>query len=105
MHLRSTRSSDRKRFVPGLESLEDRCVPSTFTFNGATATLKVTGSAGKDAIVITDDGTNNAGAVKVTSNGHTLFTSGPTAGVNQVHSILVNTLGGDHDSVVYNLIG
>jgi hypothetical protein len=87
------------------EVLEDRAVPATFSFNPATATLTVTGTAGKDAIVITDDGTNNAGAVAVSANGATLFTSGPTAGVNQVHTILVNTLGGKHDSVLYTLTG
>src|SRR5262245_12167271 len=87
------------------EALEDRCVPATFSFNPATATLTVTGTAGKDAIVITDDGTNNAGAVTVAANGATLFTSGPTAGVNQVHTIQINTQGGKHDSVLYNLTG
>ena len=105
MHLRRARSSARNRFLPRLEALEDRSVPCTFTFDGATATLTVTGTAGKDAVVITDDGTNNAGAVTVTCNGATLFTSGPTAGVNQVHTINVNTLGGKGDSVVYNLTG
>jgi hypothetical protein len=105
MQLLRARSTASSRFLPGLETLEDRTVPSTFTFNGLTGTLTLTGTAGKDAIVITDDGTNNAGAVKVTSNGKKLFTSGPTAGVNQVHTINVNTLNGDHDSVVYNLIG
>jgi hypothetical protein len=105
MHPRNSRGPAHNRFLPRLEVLEDRSVPSTVTFNGATATLTVTGTAGKEAIVINDDGTNNAGAVKVTSNGHTLFTSGPTAGVNQVHTIRVNTLGGDHDSVAYNLTG
>src|SRR5262245_38029418 len=68
------------RFLPRLEILEDRSIPSTFTFNAATATLTVTGTVGKDATVITDDGSNNAGAVTVTNNGATLFTSGPTAG-------------------------
>jgi hypothetical protein len=87
------------------EALEDRCVPATFSFNPLTATLTVTGTAGKDAIVITDDGTNNAGAVTVSGNGATLFTSGPTAGVNQVHSIQINTLGGKNDSVLYTLTG
>src|SRR5579884_2043563 len=77
------------------ETLEDRCVPATFSFNPTTATLTVTGTAGKDAVVINDDGTNNAGAVSVQVNGTTLFTSGPTAGVNQVHAIQVNTLGGN----------
>jgi hypothetical protein len=102
---RRARGPARNRFLPGLEALEDRSVPSTITFNAATATLTVTGTAGKDAIVVSDDGTNDAGAVKVTSNGHTLFTSGPTAGVNQVHTIRVDTRGGDHDSVVYDLTG
>jgi hypothetical protein len=65
----------------------------------------VTGTAAKDVIVISDDGTNNAGAVTVTSNRATLFSSGPVAGVNQVHSIRVNTQGGNHDSVLYTLTG
>ena len=91
------------RYTPRLESLEIRTVPSTVSFNPTTATLTVTGTNKKDSIVITDDGTNNASAVVVTANGGTLFTSGPTAGVNQVHTINVNTLGGKKDSVFYNL--
>jgi hypothetical protein len=93
------------RYAPRFDSLEVRAVPSTFSFVPTTGTLTVTGTNKKDSIVITDDGTNNAGAVVVTSNGNTLFTSGPTAGVNQVHTINVNTLGGNKDSVVYNLTG
>jgi hypothetical protein len=91
------------RYAPHFESLEDRAVPSTVSFNPATATLTVTGTNKKDSIVITDDGTNNAGAVVVTGNGSTLFTSGPTAAVNQVHTINVNTSGGKNDSVGYHL--
>jgi hypothetical protein len=87
------------------EVLEDRAVPATFTFNPLTATLTVTGSNAKEAIVITDDGTNNAGAVKVSANGSTLFTSGPTAGVNQVHTLVINAGGAKHDSVLYTLTG
>jgi hypothetical protein len=93
------------RCTPRFESLENRTVLSTFSFNPMTATLTVTGTSKKDAIVITDDGTNNASAVVVTSSGSTLFTSGPTAGVNQVHTIMVNTLDGKQDSVVYKLTG
>ena len=102
---RKTTRPARGRFSPRLEALEDRSVPATFTFNGATSTLTVTGSAARDAIVINDDGTNNAGAVTVLDNGQTLFTSGPTAGVNQVHTINISGLGGKHDSVTYNLTG
>ena len=91
------------RYTPRLESLEIRAVPSTVSFNPTTATLTVTGTNKKDSIVITDDGTNNAGAVVVSGNGATLFTSGATAGVNQVHTINVNTLGGKNDSVVFTL--
>lgn len=93
------------RYSPRFDSLEARTVLSTFSFNPTTATLTVTGTNKKDAIVITDDGTNNASAVVVTSNGGTLFTSGPTAGVNQVHTININTGGGKKDSVVYSLTG
>jgi hypothetical protein len=96
---------DRRSVALQCEALEDRSVPCTFSFNPATATLTVNGSAGKDAIAVTDDGTNNAGAVSLTCNGSTLFTSGPTAGVNQVHTININTLGGNHDSVDYALTG
>ena len=85
------------RYTPRFESLEYRTVPSTISFNPTTATLTVTGTNKKDSIVITDDGTNNASAVVVTSNGSTLFTSGSTAGVNQVHTINVNTGGGKKD--------
>ena len=68
------------RYTPRLESLEVRAVPSTVSFNPATATLAVTGTSKKDAIVITDDGTDNAGApVVVSGNGALVFTSGPTA--------------------------
>jgi hypothetical protein len=88
-----------------VEALEDRCVPATISFNGATGTLTVTGSSHRDVIDIEDDGTNNAGAVVVSANGTTLFTSGPTAGVNQVHTIIVNTLSGARDTVLYNLNG
>ena len=93
------------RYTPRLESLEDRTVLSTVSFNPVMATLTVTGTNKKDAVIITDDGTNNAGAVVVTANGSTLFTSGPTAGVNQVHTVIVNTGGGKKDSVVYHLTG
>ena len=93
------------RYTPRFDSLEHRTVLSTFSFNPGTATLTVTGTTKKDSVVITDDGTNNAGAVVVTSNGSTLFASGPTAAVNQVHTIIVNTLGGKKDSVLYNLTG
>ena len=93
------------RYTPRFESLENRTVLSTVSFNSATATLTVTGTNKKDSVVITDDGTNNAGAVVVTANGSTLFTSGPTAGVNQVHTVNVTTHGGKNDSVVYNLTG
>jgi hypothetical protein len=93
------------RYTPRFESLENRTVPSTVSFNPATATLTVTGTNKKESIVITDDGTNNTSAVVVTGNGSTLFTSGPTAGVNQVHTVIVNTHGGNKDSVVYNLTG
>ena len=92
-------------YIPRFELLEDRAVPSTVSFNPATATLTVTGTNKKDAVVITDDGTNNASAVVVTANGSTLFTSGPTAAVNQVHTVVVNTGGGKKDSVVYHLTG
>jgi hypothetical protein len=91
------------RYTPRFDSLEVRTVPSTISFNPTSGTLTVTGTNKKDSIVITDDGTNNAGAVVVTGNGGTLFTSGPTAGVNQVHTINVNTLGGKKDSVSYTL--
>jgi hypothetical protein len=93
------------RYTPRFESLENRTVPSTVSFNPVTATLTVTGTNKRDSVVITDDGTNNTGAVVVTGDGSTLFTSGPTAGVNQVHTVIVNTLGGKKDSVVYNLTG
>ncbi len=92
-------------YMPRFELLEDRTVPSTVSFNPATATLTVTGTNKKDSVVITDDGTNNASAVVVTGNGSTLFSSGPTAAVNQVHTIIVNTSGGKKDSVVYKLTG
>jgi hypothetical protein len=103
--MKSYPNSRRRRVALQCEALEDRCVPCTFTFDPLTATLTVKGTPGKDAIAITDDGTNNAGAVTVSCNGATLFTSGPTAGVNQVHSIQINTLGGNHDSVLYTLTG
>jgi hypothetical protein len=93
------------RYTPRFESLEGRTVLSTVSFNPVTATLTVTGTSKKDAIVINDDGTNNTSAVVVTADGSTLFTSGPTAGVDQVHTIIVNTQGGKNDSVVYNLTG
>jgi hypothetical protein len=93
------------RYTPRFESLEERAVPSTISFNSTTATLTVTGTNKKDSIVIIDDGTNNAGSVVVKGNGSTLFNSGPTAGVDQVHTIIVNSRGGNNDSVVYHLIG
>jgi hypothetical protein len=101
---RHNRRPDRGRLVPQIETLEDRCVPAIFSFNPATGTLTVTGSNQRDVIAVQDDGTNNAGAVVVSANGATLFTSGPTAGVNQVHTIVINTLGGK-DRVAYDLNG
>jgi hypothetical protein len=99
------RSCPNRRTRLHVEALEGRYVPAaTFSFNPATATLTVNGSNQRDAIDIEDDGTNNAGAVVVSANGATLFTSGPTAGVDQVHTILVNTKNGK-DRATYNLNG
>src|SRR5262249_8071473 len=94
-----------RRAVLRLEALEGRDVPScTASLNPATGTLTVTGTKRSDAIVIQDDGTNNAGAVTVRCGATTLFTSGPTAGVDQVHSVVVHTRNGK-DRVSYDLTG
>jgi hypothetical protein len=79
------------RVVPRLESLEDRCCPSSVTF--LNHILQVTGNAASaSTMIIRDDGD---GDVTVTLNGKTTFHSG-------VQELLLASKGGN-DTINYDL--
>ena len=80
------------RFTPQLETLEDRCCPSTVTFH--THILTLNGDANNNTMIVRDDG---HGDVKVTLNGRTTSASG-------VQQILINSKGGN-DDIDYALTG
>ncbi len=96
------RSSRRPvRFLPRLEALETRLVPTvTVVQNGSL--LKITGNFKADNVQITDDGTGNVGAVRVTFNGKkandTFLSAAP------VNEIRVN-LNAGKDFCTYTLTG
>ena len=77
---------------PQLESLEDRCCPSSATFHSHLLTL--TGDSSNSTMIVRDDG---HGDVKVTLNGHTSSFSG-------VQQLLINSKAGN-DDINYALTG
>lgn len=88
-------SSQSRRFIPRLVSLDERALPSvTITQTGST--LAITGDANANQIEITDDGTPSG--ITVTADGVMWSAQAP------VSAIVVSTLGGD-DAVAYDLIG
>jgi hypothetical protein len=94
-------SARTRQFIPRLEALDDRSLPSvTITTMGTIgATLQITGDAGANNIVITDDGTG--AGITVQAEGMTTPWTIP-ADVTSISAIVVNTLGGN-DTVVYDL--
>jgi hypothetical protein len=92
-----------RRFIPRLEALDDRSLPSVaITTSGTSgATLQITGDAGVNDIVITDDGTGTG--ITVLAEGMVMPWT-PPADVTSISAIVVSTLGGN-DVVVYNLTG
>jgi len=83
------------RFIPRLESFDDRSLPSvTITESGGF--LQITGDNKDNTIAIMDDGTSNAGNVTVLADGQ-MFRS-----TVAIADIVVRTLGGK-DTVDYTL--
>src|SRR5262249_57164321 len=65
-----------RRFVPRLETFDERVLPSVTTNYTATdGVLVVKGDAANDVIAITDTGKGDAGAVTVFEHGVSVFTS------------------------------
>jgi hypothetical protein len=91
-------SSNGRRFVPRLEALDDRSLPSvTYTVVGST--LCITGDAGANTIIISDAGTETG--VIVNGDGNPFDA---TQTNTPISAIVVKTLGGD-DTVIYDLSG
>jgi hypothetical protein len=86
-----------RRFVPRLEPLDDRALPSV-TFTETDGTLTILGDQRANTIVVTDTGTEDAGAIQVTADGQT-YTS-----VGAVTRIVITGRGGA-DNVTYTLTG
>src|SRR3954468_1070066 len=88
-------SSTSRRFVPRLEALDDRSLPSvSYLLDGST--LTITGDAGANTIVISDAGTDSG--IIVNGDGD------PFVATTPISAIVVQTLGGD-DTVIYDLSG
>ena len=95
-------SSNSRRFVPRLEALDDRSLPSvTYAVVGTDTgnTLIITGDAEANTIVISDAGTDTG--VIVNGDGNPYDATVENAPIS---AIVVQTLGGD-DTVLYELSG
>lgn len=87
----------RNRYRPRIEALEDRSVPAvTHSVIGTTLTLR--GDAGRNVIVINDNGANQGANLTVTADGAPIVV--PTF----INTIDINTFNGN-DQVTYNLTG
>jgi hypothetical protein len=82
------------RVTPRLETLEDRCCPSTVTFQSHLHLLTLTGNSSSSTMVVRDDG---HGDVRVTLDGR-------TRSFSRVQNIVINSRGGD-DTIDYSLTG
>ena len=88
-------SSKCRRFVPRLEVLDDRSLPSvSYLLDGST--LTITGDADANTIIISDAGTDSG--IIVNGDGD------PFVATTPISAIVVQTLGGD-DTVIYDLSG
>jgi hypothetical protein len=87
----------KTRFRPGVETLEDRCVPAV-TPKILGNSLILTGDKGDNTIVLNDTGVNNSLNITGTLDG-IAFTSS-----SFVNNIVINTKGGK-DKATYNLTG
>jgi hypothetical protein len=82
-------------FTPRLEVCEERCVMNV-SFSVSGTTLTIDGTAGRNVVVINDNGTNQAGNITVTADGDTFIPGGV------IQTVVVDGEGGD-DAVTYNL--
>lgn len=90
-----------RRFIPRLEALDNRSLPSVTIITAGTtgATLQITGDDTANNIVIADDGTG--AGITVDADGQPTWTT--PAGVT-ISAVVISTLGGN-DTVTYNLTG
>jgi hypothetical protein len=95
----------KNEFFPCVETLEERCTPAaTVSQVGNTVTITADPLL-PNLIVISDNGTSNTGAIKVSSNGMSVFSLDGTK-VTAAQPIQVFILGSTQDTtVVYNLVG
>jgi hypothetical protein len=93
MHHSDQSLPHRLRFVPRLEGLEDRCVPSC-TVVESNGVLTITGSQKADVIEIEDDGTE----LTITCDGEPVEHSG------EATEVVLNLRAGN-DTVTYTLTG
>lgn len=79
---------NRKSYRPGMEALEDRTVPTTYTVNSFADNNAGSGTVGDLRYVINQANANNDGStdtiqftdITITQNQHTIFVGGGTAG-------------------------
>ena len=91
--------SKSRRFVPRLEALDDRSLPSVSYFLNGT-TLVITGDAGANTITITDDGT--PAGLTVVGDGVPFPAVGDAPVV--ISAVVVDSDAGV-DTIVYDLVG
>jgi hypothetical protein len=92
-------------FVPRIEMLEERCTPIATVQQFGNAVLIIADPTAGGLISIQDNGTSNTGAIKVFSNGVSVFSLDGTK-VNAAQPITVAILGSNqNDTVVYTLNG
>jgi hypothetical protein len=86
-----------RKFIPRLQPLDERALPSSSQpFVESHCTVTIQGGRGDNTITVSDDGTNNPGALFVQIDGQTFQTQGI------VKHIVINS-GGGADTVIYEL--
>jgi hypothetical protein len=97
-------ASRRNCYIPRFEPLEHRYVLSCSVIVSG-SNLIINGDRGDNVIVLSNDGTANAGNITGTCDGQTLAAlTGGASGTTFINKIIINA-GRGHDSVTYTLTG